>query len=97
MTGPEWYGSYYWCVKTKLSKSGEIYVNADRVEFTSTGGVIFWTDPDARSPSEKADDYAQRKDPILAIAAGHWTAVYAASVIDGHAVAVNHWEGEVIG
>jgi hypothetical protein len=41
LTGAQRYGQYYWCVKTKLSKNGEIYINADRVEFTPTGGVIF--------------------------------------------------------
>jgi hypothetical protein len=45
MQGPERYGNFYWCVKTKLSKSGEIYVHADRVEFTASGGIIFWQDP----------------------------------------------------
>jgi hypothetical protein len=36
-TGPERYGRCYWCVKTKLSKEGEIYLYADRVEFTASG------------------------------------------------------------
>jgi hypothetical protein len=32
----------------------------------------------------------------LAIAPGHWTAVFAASCMDGSAVAVHHWKGEVV-
>jgi hypothetical protein len=35
------YGQYYWCVKSKLSPSGDIYLYADEVEFTAAGGVIF--------------------------------------------------------
>jgi hypothetical protein len=81
-------------VKTKLSKSGDIYVNADRVEFTPSGGVIFWSDPAARS--EEHDDFSQATIPNLTIAAGQWMAVYAASCLDGSAIAVDHWEGEVI-
>ena len=83
---PDGYGKYYWCVKTGLSKSGEIYVYADRVEFTATGDVIFWADPAGKRPLTAN----------LTIAAGHWTAVFAASCLDGSAVAVMHWEGEVI-
>jgi hypothetical protein len=88
MMGPDHYGQYYWCVKTKVSKSREIYVNADHVEFTQSGGVIFWRDQDA-------DDRPRVKGVNLSLAAGQWTAVFAASAIDGHAVAVQHWEGEV--
>ena len=32
---------------------------------------------------------------VLALAAGKWTAFYAASCLDGSAVAVQHWAGEV--
>ena len=32
---------------------------------------------------------------VLALAAGKWTAYYAASCLDGSAVAVQHWAGEV--
>jgi hypothetical protein len=91
MTGPERYGQYYWCVKTKLSKSGEIYIHADRMEFTATGGIIFRADPESDEV-----DVIQTTTPILAIAAGQWAAVFAASCLDGHAVAVDHWDGEVV-
>lgn len=36
------------------------------------------------------------KDVRLALAAGSWKAVFAASVIDGHAVAVEHWKDEIL-
>lgn len=82
-TGAEWYGRYYWCVKTALSDDGEIYVFADDVSIED--GALWLT---------------QRKDGVgdqlvLAFAPGQWTAVFGASCIDGHAVAVEHWAGEV--
>jgi hypothetical protein len=32
----------------------------------------------------------------MIFAAGQWQAAFAASCIDGHAVAVEHWPGEVV-
>ena len=79
------YGQYYWCVKTGLSDDGEMYLFADEVRHLPTGGVHF--------VSRRADG-----DEItnLALAAGQWTAVFAASCWDGHAVAVERWEGEIV-
>ena len=88
------YGRYYWCVKSKLSKSGEIYVMADRVEFTPSGGVIFWCDPSENDGDDKARSRTVLQ--TLALAAGQWMAVFAASCMDGHAVAVEHWKGEIV-
>jgi hypothetical protein len=34
-------------------------------------------------------------DTLLALAAGKWTAFYAAACMDGSAVAVQRWPGEV--
>ena len=79
------YGQYYWCVKTELSGSGEIYVFADEVRHLPTGGVLF--------VSKRADGCEINN---LALAAGQWAALFAASCFDGHAVAVEHWEGEII-
>jgi hypothetical protein len=80
----ERYGQYYWCVKTQLSDDGDVYVHADRVTIDA-GVVTFW---------HEEDGCPNRIN--LAVAPGQWTAVYAASVLDGHAVAVDHWKGEVI-
>jgi hypothetical protein len=79
------YGGFYWCAKTDLSESGEIYVFADEVRYLPTGGVLF--------VAKRRDD---GETTNLALAAGQWTAVFAASCWDGHAVAVEHWKGEVI-
>jgi hypothetical protein len=77
------YGQYYWCVKSDLSEDGEIYVYADAVRYEA-GGVLFVA---------RQDDGGERIN--LALAAGQWTAIFAASCLDGHAVAVEHWKGEV--
>lgn len=79
--GTEKYGRWYWCIKTDLSKDGEIYVMADETQVTSNGTLVMKrTDP---------------PQPNLVIAAGHWTSFYAASVLDGSAVAVELWKGEI--
>lgn len=86
--GPSDYGRFYWCVKSELSESGEIYVMADEVRFTPTGGVLFL--------GHHVNDTAQ--DPHttnLALAPGQWSAIYAASCWDGSAIAVEHWKGEI--
>jgi hypothetical protein len=83
--GPSDYGKYCFCVKTPLSESGEIYVMADETDFTADGAVIF-----LGTRTDKEDDRTN-----LALAAGQWSAVYAASCWDGSAVAVEHWKGEV--
>jgi hypothetical protein len=71
------YGNYYWCVKTELSDDGEIYVFADEVRYLPTGGVLF--------VAQRADG---REQINLALAFGNWSAIFAASCFDGHAVAV---------
>ena len=83
MSGPDHYGALYWCVKTDLSESGEIYLHADRTEIVD-GILLFWRETGDGKPFVN-----------LAIAPGQWRALFAASVMDGHAVAVEHWAGEV--
>jgi hypothetical protein len=85
MAEPEKYGKSYWCLKTPLSPKGEIYVHADEVEFTPSGGVIFCCHREGRRAFQN-----------LAVAAGQWQACFAASVMDGATIAVEHWEGEVV-
>jgi hypothetical protein len=80
------YGQYYWCVKvTKdIAKAGEIYLHADDVLTTQDGAVRF---------VQKKDD--GQAVVMLLIPSGKWRAVYAASVLDGSAVAVVHWAEEI--
>lgn len=81
-TGPAKYGDFYWCVKTPLAEDGEIYVFADQA--TIRDGVLTLS-------RRKAED----AQPNLVLAPGHWTCCFAASCLDGSAVAVEHWKGEV--
>ncbi len=84
MASLDQYGQFYWCIKTSLSKSGEIYAHADDAIVLPDGTLSLIRMKEGNPPSIN-----------LAVAAGNWTACYAASFIDGHAVAVEHWEDEV--
>lgn len=79
------YGRYYWCIKVteEISPTGEIYVFADEATVQDSGCLCFYRDKDGKMQVN------------LVIAKGGWTTFFAASCIDGHAVAVEHWEGEV--
>lgn len=76
------YGNYYWCVKTSLSGNGEIFLMADRAEIKPDGSLSFWT--------VRTGDKSSFIN--FAFAHGNWTAFYAASLIDGGAVSVEHWQ-----
>ena len=85
MSKPDSYGRYYWCIKTSadVSANKEIYLHGDSVETLPDGSLSVY--------SERGED----KFPLLIIAKGEWSAVYAASLFDGSAIAVEHWEGEI--
>ncbi|HET9326426.1 MAG TPA: hypothetical protein VFQ05_06635 [Candidatus Eisenbacteria bacterium] len=77
------YGSYYWCAILADTKRTEVYVMADKA--TTDGGTLtFW-----QQREDKPDQ------PTVAFAPGKWLAFYAASCMDGHAVAVEHWPGQI--
>jgi len=91
LEGTQRYGTKYFCVGVPkmICPTRQIYVNADRIEI-NTGALICW------GGFRQYDHVIVDSDVInLAFAPGHWTYVFAASVIDGSAVAVDHWEGEV--
>lgn len=77
----EQYGNYYWCVGLADAEETEVYLKADEVREGETGGLFFY-----------------REDGMLnlAVAPGAWRFVYAASLMDGAAVAVEHWPGQII-
>lgn len=87
MSNPSDYGDWYWCIKTSLSEDGEIYLNADEIEVTPTGALVCWR--------LLKTGIIPERHIVFAAAPGQWQAVYAASVIDGCAVAVDYWAGEV--
>lgn len=86
MRGTERYGQYYWCVKVpeSISSDGEIYLYADKCMILPDGTIQFIGIKD------------DEEHINLAFAQGQWFCVFAASVIDGAAVAVEHWAGEVL-
>jgi hypothetical protein len=90
--GPEQYGTGYWCIKVpaSVSKNHEIYVFADEIKVTPSGDLL-------ALGGYRKEHGATPAHPltVLALATGKWTAFYAASCIDGAAVAVQHWPGEV--
>lgn len=79
---PSEYGDFYWCVKVieEVSPSREIYVHAQETKVLPDGSLCMM---------------GKKERPVLMIASGKWTACYAASVMDGAAIAVQHWHGEV--
>jgi hypothetical protein len=98
--GPERYGRFYWCVKVpkSVSHNGEIFAHADRAEITPSGTLqLISTKPPWWWKDYKGDepyDDQPGEQRTLALAPGSWLAVFAASVYDGHAIAVEHWKGE---
>lgn len=74
------YGNRYFCVKTNLSADGEMFVMADSVEVSAVGALVLWRE---FSTGQRVVN--------LAIAPGSWQSVYAASLVDGSPVAIDHW------
>lgn len=88
VTGTARYGDFYWCVKVPktISDDGDIYVMADSIEVHQDGSL--WCIGHSVKDESK-------KQPVLVLAAGSWLVTYAASLLDGAAIAVEHWSGEV--
>ena len=81
------YGRFYWCVKVPktISEDREIYVCADHCS-VEKGVLTFW--------HNNKDEHIQQ--PNLILGPGNWSVVYAASALDGHPVAIDHWKEEVV-
>lgn len=83
------FGKFYWCVTVPeaISKDGQIYLYADRVEITTGGEVLFW----------RGAGLGEQQDHLnLSLARGYWQLVFAASMLDSHAVAVEVRETEPV-
>ena len=79
------YGEFYWCIKTGLSKDGQIFVYADDAKILPDGTLVLLR---TRGANPEIN---------LSISAGNWQAVYAAHVLDGVPFAVKRWAGEIDG
>lgn len=71
-------GTFHWCVHLKTGQN--IYVFADECTIGQSGEVVF----------KKYEERTGENYPLFIVAGGHWTDVFAASCIDGTAVAVNY-------
>jgi len=97
MSDPQNCGTYRYCVKVPktVSKDGEIYLCADEVRLQPDGSILFlgyrW-DTDVHPWVKTVEELRVN----LALAPKSWTAVYAASCLEGSAVAVESWAGEVV-
>ena len=80
MSKPTDYGEYYWCVETTLPKDGgEIYLYADDV-MVENGDLFFMN----------SEGFTN-----MCFAHGLWKGFYVASIIDGSALAAEHWKREI--
>lgn len=75
----ERYGKKYWAVQ--LKDGGQIQLHADYIYVNKNGDILFLKDT--------GDTFSQMN---LALPAGSWYYAYAANVLDGSPVAVEHWE-----
>jgi hypothetical protein len=74
------FGKYYWWVR--LTNGQEVGVYADRVEVTGDGTLVLYG----------GGQSAGAKFVNLAVGAGEWQLIYAASAEDGRPLAVEHWQ-----
>lgn len=81
MSGTSDYGKFYWIIK--LANGQEMGVYADRMDVTSDGSLVLYGN--AQTVGAKFIN--------LALAAGGWQYIYAASEQDGTPLAVGNWTG----
>lgn len=79
------YGEFCWCIKTKLSKDGEILAHADEARILPDGTLALIR---VRGAVQEIN---------LSIAAGNWQAIYTVHPRDGSAFAIKQWAGQVDG
>lgn len=80
MSNANEYGAHYWCVTSGDGEPRFLY--ADRVEITACGALVAW------GGYRKEGGHAEAAQPLWAAAPGQWKTVFAASLIDGRAVAL---------
>ena len=86
------HGRNYYCVS--LYDDREVYLFADEVLFHENGDLIFKGRPAAEEGEAPTPDAAPQV--LMAFAPSQWSFVYAASVVDGTAIAVAHWPEQVV-
>lgn len=94
--GAERYGRFYWCVELAGKGRTEVFFHADRVEVTPHGDLVAWGGGrPMRKDNPRLVDYDSPPAnvyQVVAFAAGSWRHFYAASIMDGGPIAVEHWK-----
>lgn len=85
----DFYGNYYWMIEVdeSLANHGVITTVGDDVVISANGDLIVMI----HSPGK---DEEKTRRPGIIIPKGDWIVCYAASMITGDPVAVDHWETE---
>jgi hypothetical protein len=73
------YGTHYWCV---TRDTDSVFLYADRIEVTACGALIAW------GGYRKEGARVEHEQQLWAAASGQWKTFFAASLMDGRAVAV---------
>lgn len=79
MSSPNEYGAHYWCI---TGDGAPVFLYADRIEVTTCGALVAW------GGYRRQNSRPDREQPLWAAAPGTWKSFYAASLIDGHPVAL---------
>lgn len=104
MSEPGNYGKRYYCVKVpeNISSDREIYLHADYAKVSENGTLTFYGKyhPDKLNEELQAylpdyEDTNSEEIALLTLNKDCWNVYYAASCLDGHAVAAVHWSGEI--
>lgn len=80
---PEDYGNRYWCVRVneEVCPTKEIFVWGNFFQINSNGDLTI-----IGNTKDGHDLF------VLALSKGSWNCIYAASALDGYAIATEHWE-----
>jgi hypothetical protein len=79
MSSANEYGAHYWCV---TGEDAPVFLYADRIEVLACGALVAW------GGYRREGGHPEREQALWAAAPGTWKSVFAASLIDGHPVAL---------
>lgn len=74
------YGTHYWCIR---GEQEPIFLYADRMEITACGALVAW------GGYRKEGNHVEHEQQLWAAAPGLWKTFFAASLLDGRAVALD--------
>jgi hypothetical protein len=83
------YGKHRWSVV--LESSTVVEIDCDDVEFTPSGGLIFF----GTFAGDTGDDGDAPRRPTIAFAVGQWRYAFATTTFDHRPLAAQYWPGYV--